>query len=226
MQNNHHLDESVRLANDLRHQASKALSNAFASMNKAMISQIDMAIPLWEEALNQADRTQQLWSQVTAAFEAIQVPEILQAHVPKLLTHFQMEAASWTAEIKWRQLRHQAAMVDLSEETIRTLLSTADSDRLNIVADEEAQIMIACEAAADEWVKAEDQTNSSHAVSQNKEYNNLKTKVAANRCKIAVAKKAAEVITILNKAEKTDKKKLQKALESYGDALQEYQQFL
>jgi hypothetical protein len=141
-------------------------------------------------------------------------------------------------------------MVDLHEETISKLLITNDSHSLHIAADEEARIMIACEHAADEWIKAEEQAaknNLSEEISQKKEklneeihqkkkeYNNLKTSVAANRCKIAVAKQGAEMIAALHNimmapkaknAEKAEKKKLQKIIESYCGALNEYQQFL
>jgi hypothetical protein len=219
-------------ANHLRQQASKALGEAFASINAAVISPIDKAISLWEEATHQADRTQQLWSQVTTVFEKANVPEVLKTDLPKLLQHFQSEASSWTAEIKWRQLRHQAAMVDLHEERISKLLVTNDSHLINVAADEEAQLMIGCERAADEWIGSENNLNKE---SKEKEYNNLKTTVAANRCKLVVAKSGAEVIAALNnmapqaktaKEAEQEKEKLQAIIKSYADALNAYQQLL
>jgi hypothetical protein len=57
------------------------------------------------------------------------MPQILKEDLSRLLRYFRDEANSWTAEIKWRQLRYQAAMVNLHEEIISKLLVADDAGR-------------------------------------------------------------------------------------------------
>ena len=82
-----------------------------------------------QQATHQAERTQQSWNQVTTVFEKAKMPQILKEDLSRLLRYFRDEANSWTAEIKWRQLRYQAAMVNLHEEIISKLLVADDAGR-------------------------------------------------------------------------------------------------
>ena len=238
----------------LRHEASKAFNTAFISMNEAVkASEVQVAISLFERAIQEAEKTQDLWSQVAAAFARAkdEVPETLKADMPKLLNYFESQAASWIAEIKWRQLRHQTALGELGEEKIGQLLSDSDSDSITTAIAEVTEITNRCVKTSKQWKSLEGELGGIIAIvsdkekakadeekaDKEKEYNNIKTTVAANRSKLVIAERAAEVVALFNqmktglkgfsKEEIAKKKKqLKEAFESYGDAVQNYQELL
>ncbi|MFI0347928.1 MAG: hypothetical protein ACH346_04025, partial [Chthoniobacterales bacterium] len=224
-------------ASSLLEQASDSLGLAFESTNKAIkTAHLDTAVALWKEAIAKASATQELWSQSLTSFEQVkeQIPEMLKTHLPRLLAHLNEEKVSWLAEIKWRELRHEAAIAEAQQEKIAALLASNNSTSLKRVLDDTAPIITTCEHVADEWKRSEEVVASSSeaAAQKEKEYNNLKNTVAFSRAKIEFSKAVAEVIAAYNKAanatgeKEKNSNKLREALEAYCDAIGGYQQFL